>query len=150
MVTLVLARLTQGFCQKHFIEFSTILKVTQIDGHSKILYLPYAVYQGLNMKYFYSLIFFFLISSGFGQDASNKGDIDGFKIYPNPVTEGRVYIITASNSPKKVRIFDVLGTPVLETTIQGKELNLNGLNAGVYLIQVFEKDKVATRKLIVK
>lgn len=102
------------------------------------------------MKYFYALIFFFAISAGFGQEVADKGDIEGFKMYPNPVTEGRVYIITASNSPKTIRIFDVLGTPVLETTIKGKELNLSGLNAGVYLIQVYEKDRVATRKLIVK
>lgn len=105
---------------------------------------------GLHMKYFYSLIFFFFVISGFSQEVSAGGDIEGFRIYPNPVTEGRVYITTANNGPKMIRIFDVLGTPVLETTIQGRELNLNGLNAGVYLIQVFERDKVATRKLIVK
>ena len=102
------------------------------------------------MKHFYVLLFFFAVSVGFGQQASEEGDIDGFKMYPNPVTQGRVYIVTAENSPKKIRIFDVLGTPVLETTILGNELNLTGLNAGVYLIQVYEKDKVATRKLIVK
>ena len=102
------------------------------------------------MKHFYALLFFFMVSAGFGQSTRGQGDIEGFKLYPNPVTEGRVYIVTAENGPKKVRIFDVLGTPVLETTLIGKELNLNGLNSGIYLIQVFEKDKVATRKLIVK
>lgn len=102
------------------------------------------------MKHFYTLFFFFLVTAGFGQQAAGSGDIEGFKIYPNPVTEGRVYILTASNQPKKIRVFDVLGTPVLETTILGKELNLSGLAAGVYLIQVFEKDRVATRKLIIK
>jgi len=102
------------------------------------------------MKHFYALFFFFIVSAGFGQSTSAQGDIEGFKIYPNPVTDGRVYIITADNQPKTIRIFDVLGTPVLETTLIGKELNLNGLNSGIYLIQVFEKNKVATRKLIVK
>lgn len=102
------------------------------------------------MKHFYVLFFFLLCTLGFGQQTSEKGDIEGFKMYPNPVTEGRVYIVTEKNQPKKIRIFDVLGTPVLETTIFGKELNLSGLTAGIYLIQVYEKDKVATRKLIVK
>ncbi|MDX1331808.1 MAG: T9SS type A sorting domain-containing protein [Robiginitalea sp.] len=102
------------------------------------------------MKHFYLLFFFLTLTFGFGQQTPEKGDIEGFKLYPNPVTEGRVYIVTASNSPKKIRIFDVLGTPVLETTITGKELNISRLNAGIYLIQVYEKDKVATRKLIVK
>ena len=91
-----------------------------------------------------------MFNFGFGQQTPEKGDIEGFKMYPNPVTQGRVYIITAENGPKKIRIFDVLGTPVLETTMIGKELNISELNAGIYLIQVYEKDKVATRKLIVK
>lgn len=47
-------------------------------------------------------------------------------------------------------IVDVLGTLVLETTILGKELDLSELDAGVYVLRVLEKDKVATRKLIVK
>jgi hypothetical protein len=102
------------------------------------------------MKHFYFFFFLLTLNLGFGQQTSEKGDIEGFKMYPNPVTEGRVYIVTAENQPKKIRIFDVLGTPVLETTIFGQELNLSGLNAGIYLIQVYEKDKVATRKLIIK
>lgn len=102
------------------------------------------------MKHFYALIFLFMVTSSFGQMSLDKGDIDGFKMYPNPVTDGRVYIVTASNSPKKIRIFDVLGTPVLQTTLIGRELNLNGLGTGIYLIQVYEKDGVATRKLVIK
>ena len=47
-------------------------------------------------------------------------------------------------------IFDVFGGNLLETTILGSELNLTNLDAGVYMIRIFEKDKVATRKLIVK
>ncbi|MEJ2584403.1 MAG: T9SS type A sorting domain-containing protein [Robiginitalea sp.] len=102
------------------------------------------------MKHFYVLFFFLMINLGFGQQTSDKGEIEGFKLYPNPVTQGRVYIVTAQNSPKKIRVFDVLGTPVLQTTILGNELNISELTAGIYLIQVYEKDKVATRKLIVK
>jgi hypothetical protein len=47
-------------------------------------------------------------------------------------------------------IFDVLGTLVLETTILGKELDLREMDAGVYVLRVFEKDRIATRKLIIK
>ena len=102
------------------------------------------------MKHLYLLIFLFTIGTSFGQKTSDQADIEGFKMYPNPVTSGTVYIVTAADMPKKIRIYDVLGTPVLETTIMGRELNLNGLKAGVYLIQVYEKDNVATRKLVVK
>lgn len=102
------------------------------------------------MKHFYLVLCFFFVSLCYGQNSKGKGDIDGFKVYPNPVTSGKVYISTTANAPKKVLIYDVLGTQVLETTILGKELNLSDLDAGVYVIRVFEKDKVATRKLIIK
>ena len=103
------------------------------------------------MKHVYSLLLFLLMATaGLAQQESDRGEIKGFKLYPNPATQGKVYIVSASGQPKKVRIFDLLGTPVLETTLYGTELPLGRLDAGVYLIQVFEKDKVATRKLIVK
>ncbi|MBW8242229.1 T9SS type A sorting domain-containing protein [Muricauda oceani] len=103
------------------------------------------------MKHFYFVIFFFVCSLGFSQQsASSSADIDGFKLYPNPVTQGKVYIETELNGPKKILVFDVLGTQVLQTTILGRELNLSELNKGVYILRVFEHNKVATRKLIVK
>ncbi|NDV41744.1 T9SS type A sorting domain-containing protein [Flagellimonas sediminis] len=103
------------------------------------------------MKHFYLVIFFFVCALGFSQEnAKGSADIDGFKLYPNPVTQGKVYIETSLNSPKKILVFDVLGTQVLETTILGKELNLSNLDKGVYILRVFENNKVATRKLIIK
>ena len=71
-------------------------------------------------------------------------------MYPNPVTNGKVYITTAINAPKEIFVYDVFGTLILKTTILGKELSLNDMDAGVYVLRVFEKDKMATRKLIIK
>lgn len=103
------------------------------------------------MKHFYFVIFFFVCTLGFSQEsAKSSADIDGFKLYPNPVTQGKVYIETAQNAPKNILVFDVLGTQVLKTTIIGRELNLSELDKGVYILRVFENNKVATRKLIVK
>lgn len=102
------------------------------------------------MKHLYLIAFFLFVSFSYAQNSGAKGDIDGFKLYPNPVTNGKVYISTDENAAKKILIFDVLGTQVLETTILGLELNLSDLDAGVYVLRVYEKDKVATRKLIIK
>ena len=102
------------------------------------------------MKHLYPLIFFLFVTLSYGQDSRANGDIEGFKLYPNPVTNGKVFISTVNNAPKKILIFDVLGTQVLETTILGSELNLSEFDAGVYVIRVFENGQVATRKLIVK
>jgi hypothetical protein len=102
------------------------------------------------MKQIYLIISFFFISLSYGQSIQSKGEIDGFSMYPNPVTTGKVYISTAINAPKEILIYDVFGTLLLKTTILGKELNLSDLDAGVYVLRVFEKDKMSTRKLIVK
>lgn len=103
------------------------------------------------MKHFYLVMFLFVCTLGFSQEsAKSSADIDGFKLYPNPVTQGKVFIETTHNAPKQILVFDVLGTKVLETTILGKELNLSELDKGMYILRVVEQNKVATRKLIVK
>ena len=102
------------------------------------------------MKKLYLLVCICFISFSYAQESGANGDIDGFKLYPNPVTEGKVFINTAADAPKDILIFDVMGTQILQTTILGSELNLSDLDAGVYVLRVFEKDKVATRKLIIK
>ena len=103
------------------------------------------------MKHFYLLLFLLVFTPGLAQDTpANRGEIAGFNLYPNPVTTGKVFIETKANAPKKILIFDVLGTKVVETTIIGRELNLSDLDPGIYVLRVMEKDKTATRKLIVK
>ena len=102
------------------------------------------------MKQLYLILFFLCISYSYGQSTGSNGDIEGFSMYPNPVTTGKVYISSSQNGPKEILIYDVFGTLILKTTILGKELNLTNLDAGVYVLRVLEKDKVATRKLIVK
>ncbi|MDO6491743.1 MAG: T9SS type A sorting domain-containing protein [Cellulophaga sp.] len=103
------------------------------------------------MKQLYLVLFFaFSTVVAFGQDTKKVSDIEGLKLYPNPVTNGKIYISTKKNAPKKILVFDVLGTKALDTKLIGKELNVSNLDAGVYVIRIFEKDKVATRKLIIK
>lgn len=103
------------------------------------------------MKHLYLVLLLLVCAAGFSQESPRgNADIEGFKLYPNPVTQGKVFIETKENSPKRILVFDVLGTQVLETTLLGKELNLTSLDKGMYILRVFEGNKVATRKLIVK
>jgi Secretion system C-terminal sorting domain len=76
--------------------------------------------------------------------------IDNLNIYPNPVGNGKVYINSKSNAEKDIEIFDVLGKRVMQITITTKELNVNSLSPGVYIIKIKEGDQRATRKLIIK
>ena len=102
------------------------------------------------MKKLYLIFSLLFISLSYAQNAKPNTDIDGFKLYPNPVTNGKVYIVTTDRAPKKIQIFDILGTQVIRTTLLREELNVSELDAGVYVLRVYVKDKMATRKLIIK
>ncbi|CAM3908970.1 T9SS type A sorting domain-containing protein [Flavobacterium sinopsychrotolerans] len=76
--------------------------------------------------------------------------IEGLSLYPNPVSNGKVYISTKNDLDKEIIIFDVLGKKVLQTVMSSKELNVSNLSSGVYIIKINEKEASATRKLIIR
>jgi hypothetical protein len=109
-------------------------------------------------NYFYItllLVFFFSVSVS-AQDSKQNAKfqettvIEGLNLYPNPVSNGKVYISSKNDLTKEIIIFDVLGKKVLQTTINSKELNISNLSPGVYIIKIDEDEASATRKLIVK
>ena len=81
-----------------------------------------------------------------------NSQIEGFAIYPNPVTNGRLSITSNSSDNKQVSIFNVLGKNVLNTIISGTkaEVNTSGISAGIYILKVVEGGKTATSKLIIR
>lgn len=97
--------------------------------------------------YFTVFLFFFILMAAFAQSSQ---DIDGFKLYPNPTLDGKIFIESNHNQPKDIQIFDVLGTQVFRTRLVGKELDLSNLNKGVYIVRIFANNKTATRKLVIK
>ena len=76
--------------------------------------------------------------------------IEGLNLYPNPVSNGRVYITTKNDGEKEIIIFDLLGKKVLQTLLSTRELNISSLTPGVYIIKINEQNASATRKLIVR
>jgi len=81
---------------------------------------------------------------------NNQNSISGLRVYPNPVSNGTLYIETAANAEKTVTVFDVLGKQVLNTTTSDNAVNVNALRAGVYVVKITEEGKTATRKLVIK
>jgi hypothetical protein len=110
----------------------------------------------MTKKYFYTLVmlFFVALSATQAQEPKNASSaaIENLNFYPNPVTNGKIYITSKNTSSKEIAIYDVLGKLVLQTNlnINSKEVNVGVLNAGVYIIKIKEGDATATRKLIVK
>lgn len=111
----------------------------------------------MTKNYLYTLLFFLCLSAstavaqeGKSVSKSQETSIDGLNFYPNPVSNGKIYITSKSAEDKEVIIFDVLGKKVLQATLTTKELNIGNLSPGVYIIKIKEGDATATRKLIVK
>ncbi|MCV9929285.1 T9SS type A sorting domain-containing protein [Flavobacterium sp. LS1R49] len=76
--------------------------------------------------------------------------IEGLSLYPNPVSNGKVYISSKNDLEKEIIIFDILGKKVLQTQLSSRELNVSTLSPGVYIIKINEENATATRKLIVR
>jgi type IX secretion system substrate protein len=108
----------------------------------------------MKKKYLYIICLLFslfsLTVSAQDKPARQDSSIDGLSFYPNPVSNGKIYITSKSSLDKEITIFDVLGKKVLQVTMDAKELNIATLSPGVYIIKIHEGDATATRKLIVK
>ena len=76
-------------------------------------------------------------------------EIAGFSMYPNPVSNGKLFISSDNNIEKTVAIYDLIGKEIINQTVTN-ELNISSLTAGVYVVKVTEEGKTATRKLIVR
>ncbi|MCG9792683.1 S8 family serine peptidase [Flavobacterium algicola] len=76
--------------------------------------------------------------------------IEGFAIFPNPIVNGKVFVITANNGSKKVTFYDVSGKEVLSLQTESKEINTSSLIRGVYILKVEEDGKTSTEKVIVQ
>ena len=103
-------------------------------------------------KYAYIILFFISLVSFESKAQENKGNgaIEGFNFYPNPVSNGKIFISSKSMQNKEVAIYDVLGKKVQQSTMTSKELNVSSLSPGVYIIKIKEGDATVPRKLIIK
>lgn len=107
-------------------------------------------------KYIYTLAFSLFLAVATVQAQEPKGvassAAEDLNFYPNPVTNGKIYITSKNTSAKEISIYDVLGKRVLQINmnVNTKEVNVGTLTSGVYIIKIIEDEATATRKLIVK
>ena len=107
------------------------------------------------MKYLYLFLLmgFTVVLSGQvkpEQPNATTQDSKEFDLYPNPAFEDVVYITTGSNAGKDVTVYDIFGKAVLRQRMTTDRLNISRLVPGVYFLQVEERGKSMTRKLVVK
>lgn len=110
----------------------------------------------MKKKYLYTAVLFFsLFSVGISAQEikpvkTQETAIEGLNFYPNPVSNGKIYITSKLSLDKDVAIYDVLGKRVFQSILTSKELNISTISPGVYIIKIREGEATATRKLIVK
>lgn len=85
-----------------------------------------------------------------GTLGTNQNTIAGLRMYPNPVSNGTLFIETSANAEKTITVFDVLGKQVLNTTTSNNSINVASLHTGVYIVNITEEGKTASRKLVIK
>lgn len=82
--------------------------------------------------------------------STNDYQLEGLKIYPNPVDGDFVTIKSPIAGDKFVNLFDINGRKVLSTTLVGDMLNISSLSAGFYMIEVKVGDSKKVSKLIIE
>lgn len=105
----------------------------------------------------FTLLFFLCSSTGFSQENIKETNentatesIENLVIYPNPATQGKIYITSKRNKAKEIEIFDVLGKKILSTSLLNKTLDVSSLSPGVYILKIKEEAYSATRKLVIR
>jgi hypothetical protein len=79
-----------------------------------------------------------------------KNEIPNFIMYPNPVSNGSLYLSSANRVSKRIQIYTLNGQQVYNKNLQFEEnVNISNLKKGIYLVKIEEGGKIATRKLIV-
>ena len=88
--------------------------------------------------------------------STDENVFGGFQIFPNP-NEGVFIVQLNLNYSNKVdiKVFDIRGRSVYDQTFvnQGnfnEEIDLNSVQSGLYLVQVSDGLKSATKKIIVE
>ena len=79
-----------------------------------------------------------------------QNEIAGLNIYPNPVTNGTLYITSNSSEVKTVAVYDILGKQVLNAKTSNNAVNVSNLKGGAYIVKITEEEKTDTKKLIIE
>lgn len=81
--------------------------------------------------------------------ATNENSKKGFSIYPTSVTDGKIFITSAKNTDKKVKIFDQTGRLIMNKIITS-EINVSSLSKGIYILNVEESGTSVSKKIIIR
>ena len=80
---------------------------------------------------------------------------DRFSVYPNP-SKGKFNLVLSTSEEVKVEVFDIRGRSVYnqshksEGEIFNKEIDLNTISSGVYILNIESAGKKEARRIIIE
>ena len=89
----------------------------------------------------------FTIDAGLSTTDNEKLDM---RIYPNPVNENFVTIISPVQGLKEIEVYSVTGRKLMDTRTYKSTLNLSSFNSGIYMVKVTINDQSKVSKLVVR
>ncbi|MFK7750712.1 MAG: endonuclease [Kordia sp.] len=76
-------------------------------------------------------------------------EVNSFQVYPNPTNGNSVYINTKNNTEiTNFCVFDITGKQVINHPNPSNEINVKGLQQGMYILQLQIGNQIITKKLI--
>jgi hypothetical protein len=86
---------------------------------------------------------------------NGKEKMAEFSIFPNPVTNGEVFVSNIPSSEKMTaEIYTILGQTVKTVSFEGgsesKKINVSDLAKGIYYLKVNSKEAIKTQKIIIE
>lgn len=81
--------------------------------------------------------------------ATSENSKKEFNIYPTSVTNGKIFITSAKNTDKKVKIFDQTGRLMINKIITS-EINVSSLPKGIYILNVEQGATSVSQKVIIR
>jgi len=82
--------------------------------------------------------------------STEDNNILDMTVYPNPVENGMVSILTPVDGEKFIELYSVTGRKVLETTIVGNTLDVSSITSGFYMLKVTVDGQSNVSKLVVR
>ena len=79
-----------------------------------------------------------------------NNSVSNLTLYPNPVSNGKLFISSSSNLEKEVAIYTTLGQQVLQDKTVSEAINVSNLSQGTYFVKITEAGLTTTKKLIIK
>jgi len=77
-------------------------------------------------------------------------EILDMRIYPNPVNDNFVTIISPVVGLKEIEVYSVTGRKVMNTNTHKTTLNLSSINSGIYMVKVTINGRSKVSKLVVR